>query len=397
MVDARKAAGMAAATNPGIIGIAAGVIAGSLGVWWLLRKKVFDFDQQDDTWQKLDRIQIQVETGFAWQKLDSISVPVMSAASSWQRLDVIGLAIGTIDYGVTLSKGTVYHSQVEIYWQGYDPPGESWWRIERATNPSFSGAVQYTSSGNTYFDNNVDPQTTYYYRVQAYTLSKTYPWSNTITVTTPAEPGSAPAAPSNLNAVATSPYAVSLSWRDNSGDETGFTIRRTKTDVYPWTQVSWNISANLTSYSDSAGVNKPQPGKTYHYQIRAYNQYGASAWSNEVVVTTPPESVGQGIHIEPAFGWYPQAALWFCSLSNPNKADKTLYFQPVTTPWEIPDLDTSVDWDVEVVLYDGIGPLPGSPVGGNGWKINSVSFDAGHLYEFAVIGGVLYITDLGVF
>jgi hypothetical protein len=91
----------------------------------------------------------------------------------------------------------------------------------------------------------------------------------------------APAAPTGLAAQAISPTQVELRWQDNSAAETGFGIWR-KSGTSDWQRVGV-AAPSATRYEDrSVGSNT-----TYISRIRAHNNAGASAWSNEVRVTTP--------------------------------------------------------------------------------------------------------------
>lgn len=87
-----------------------------------------------------------------------------------------------------------------------------------------------------------------------------------------------PAIPTSLTASA-SGLTVTLSWTDNSGDETGFKIVRKDTLTGAFSQIT-TTAANVTSYSDtlsSAG--------TYWYRVKATNANGDSLGSDEVKVT----------------------------------------------------------------------------------------------------------------
>ena len=96
-----------------------------------------------------------------------------------------------------------------------------------------------------------------------------------------------PAAPSNLTAAVvtsggkTKIKTVTLNWKDNSSNETGFVIQRctetgkgsTRTCTYADRAT---IGANTTSYSETAGSG------TFRYRVRGFNDRGSSASSNEV-------------------------------------------------------------------------------------------------------------------
>lgn len=101
-------------------------------------------------------------------------------------------------------------------------------------------------------------------------------WVGTSTATGP----TSPTAPSALSATATSDSAVKLSWKDNSGDESGFQIERKK-DGGSYTQIA-APGAGTTSYTDSS----LQATTRYTYHVRATNAAGNSSWSNEASATT---------------------------------------------------------------------------------------------------------------
>lgn len=64
-----------------------------------------------------------------------------------------------------------------------------------------------------------------------------------------------------------------LTWNDNSTNETGFRIERSR-DGTTWAQIA-ETAANVTSYVD-AGLS---PG-AYWYRLRAFNAAGNSGYSN---------------------------------------------------------------------------------------------------------------------
>lgn len=77
---------------------------------------------------------------------------------------------------------------------------------------------------------------------------------------------------------------LSLSWTDNSSNETGFTIERS-TDGSNFVQIA-SVGENVTSYVDMGLVGET----TYHYRVQAYNSAGASDYSN-VASAAPSMSV----------------------------------------------------------------------------------------------------------
>lgn len=94
-------------------------------------------------------------------------------------------------------------------------------------------------------------------------------------------PSGAPLAPSGLAVTAVSSNQISLSWSDNSTNETGFKIERKAGSSGTYTQIA-EVSSNLTAYSDTGLTS----GTTYYYQVAATNALGSSPWSNETNATT---------------------------------------------------------------------------------------------------------------
>jgi hypothetical protein len=107
-------------------------------------------------------------------------------------------------------------------------------------------------------------------------------------------PLSPPAAPSHLNAVDTfnEPYnnqVVNLSWRDKSNGEMAFEIQRKTGISGNWEPSTGGIrvQANNPEFVDDWFYYFPYAGETYFYRVRAINELGASAYSNEVQVPSP--------------------------------------------------------------------------------------------------------------
>ena len=72
------------------------------------------------------------------------------------------------------------------------------------------------------------------------------------------------AAPSNLSGPVARSGAVTLSWTDNSSNETGFYVERAPSGTTSFARVG-QVAANVTKYSESPG-----PGR-YVYRVQAFN------------------------------------------------------------------------------------------------------------------------------
>jgi poly(3-hydroxybutyrate) depolymerase len=90
-----------------------------------------------------------------------------------------------------------------------------------------------------------------------------------------------PAVPNGLAAVSTSPISVSISWKDNANNETGYEIYRATQIAGPYSFVKL-VAANNSSYLD----NTLFPSANYFYKIRAVNKNAANLSSEYAQVTT---------------------------------------------------------------------------------------------------------------
>jgi uncharacterized protein len=91
-----------------------------------------------------------------------------------------------------------------------------------------------------------------------------------------------PPAPTELAANAVSASSITLTWKDNAGNETGYKVERRITNQAGGFNEVAVLDANTTQYADtglSAMTN-------YTYRVRAYNDLGNSAYSNEASATT---------------------------------------------------------------------------------------------------------------
>jgi hypothetical protein len=109
-------------------------------------------------------------------------------------------------------------------------------------------------------------------------MAANYPWS----FTTQPPAVVVPAAPTGLIATAMSSTIISLSWTDNSDNETGFKIERSSTSASTGFTPIATTNENVTIYNDS-GLNFNKP---YWYRVKAYNSAGDSTYSNVATATT---------------------------------------------------------------------------------------------------------------
>ena len=113
-----------------------------------------------------------------------------------------------------------------------------------------------------------------------------------------------PEAPSNLRQTRRATTSITLSWQDNSNNETGFHLDRWDDNASDWKQIA-TLGANVTSYTDTS-VNC---GQSNRYRVSAYNAAGWSA-ASEVTTTTErcpliliPGIMGSYIHLRESELW----------------------------------------------------------------------------------------------
>jgi hypothetical protein len=143
--------------------------------------------------------------------------------------------------------------------------------VQRAPEPGAASepadddftTVHTTADGTarSYTDTGLAGATTYFYRVRACNVTGCSEWSDAASGTTQAE--GAPALPTDVTAVATSPTTITLSWVPPGG-QTSYELRRRSGRGGPWT-FSTTAPADAVEYNDS-GL---EPGSTYQYDLRA--------------------------------------------------------------------------------------------------------------------------------
>jgi fibronectin type 3 domain-containing protein len=124
----------------------------------------------------------------------------------------------------------------------------------------------------------LEPETTYFFRVRAFNSGGDGPFSNIASARTGA---AVPSAPTGLRATTVSRSRIDLTWTDSSTNETRFEIERSTAGRS--FQLVASVAANSVSFVDT-GL---RARTTYTYRIRACNQLGCSAPSNQASATTP--------------------------------------------------------------------------------------------------------------
>jgi hypothetical protein len=161
---------------------------------------------------------------------------------------------------------------------------ETGFSLERKTGATGTYAViagNIAANTTSYKDTGLTAATVYYYRARSFNSAGYSAYSNAASVTTLSI--TIPAAPSNLSATASNATTVAITWKDNSNNETGFSLERKTGAAGTYAQIAGSIPANTTSYTD----NGLTAGTLYYYRARSFNTAGYSSYSNETSVTTP--------------------------------------------------------------------------------------------------------------
>ena len=176
------------------------------------------------------------------------------------------------------------HDSVTLTWTAPSQGTVTGYRVLRGTDVnSLTAIAQDTGNTSTeYTDSTVDAETAYQYAALALSQDGDGQQSNTISVTTKAEPQPVPSAPTGL--VATPSHdRVTLSW--DSPDEnsiTGYQIWR-GADAASLASIQADTGSALVSYVDDTVTAET----AYHYAVSAINQTGTGDRSKAVSIATP--------------------------------------------------------------------------------------------------------------
>jgi len=188
-----------------------------------------------------------------------------------------------LDAPIDISATALSSSDINVGWRQVS--GAMGYRVYRSTSASgayglvWSGASPASSSymSISYIDNNLLPDTTYYYTVSACNGVGESSKSRYCPATTILN------APTNISANVLSSSSVTVSWSSVSG-ATGYRVYRSTSFSGSYFQVGNGTSS--TSYTD----NNVSPGTTYYYTVSAYNSNVESSRSSSISATTIPNA-----------------------------------------------------------------------------------------------------------
>ena len=194
-------------------------------------------------------------------------------------------------------------SQILLAWTDV-PSMKSGFRVERSLTGDGSWTQVATPAPNVTVltDAGLAPRTTYFYRVSAANGQSVSGFSNISSATTGDIP---PNAPTGLVLASSVPSRVSLTWADNSDNESLFQIDRSSNNS-TWTSVA-SVGAGATAFTD-AGL---AGNSLYYYRLRAVNSIGSSSYlyGSTITAASEPNLIVNGSFDSSVSNWTSRAWL----------------------------------------------------------------------------------------
>lgn len=187
------------------------------------------------------------------------------------------IGTGIIGAPTNLNFSYVSNTQGILTWKDTST-NETGFKVERKIGEDGDWTVIVWVSANmtSYTASGLNQYTTYFFRVRAYSNTGSFDSvSSELEVST-----ALPYAPTEVSATAISSTQVNIKWKDNSLNESGFSIMRKTVSLGYYTAVG-QVGPNVTSYSDRGLYS----GVAYAYKVVAINAAGVSE-SIEVGATT---------------------------------------------------------------------------------------------------------------
>ncbi|MDQ3393969.1 MAG: fibronectin type III domain-containing protein [Bacteroidota bacterium] len=173
-------------------------------------------------------------------------------------------------------------NEIDLTWDDSNK-NKTYYVIERsvANENNFQEVAVLNNKASSYSDMGLTENTMYYYRVKAVIqriFNQSTAYSNITIATTFPDP---PIAPTDLKAVTSWQSEVTVSWKDNSNNEDGFSLERSEMNSSNFTNIA-TLPPNTSSYNDK----NLKSNTTYFYRIRSFNLGGHSTYSEQAFTTT---------------------------------------------------------------------------------------------------------------
>ena len=210
-------------------------------------------------------------------RVSAIGEGAVSDPSGEAHAATNGASVPSIPANLTAVQASI--TQIDLSWSDVSND-ETYFRIERRIDDGpFQLLEDLTADSVSYSDINLAPGFTYTYLIRSGNGAGLSNASNEASVFISNTSGMNP--PSNLVALAPTSAEVSLTWSDNTNEETGYRIERKSGDGSYFTIV--NVGSNVTSFTDQTVM----PLTSYTYRVAGIRFEQFSEYSNESTVNTP--------------------------------------------------------------------------------------------------------------
>lgn len=169
------------------------------------------------------------------------------------------------------------NTQIGLNWTD-NSDNETGFMIERrpAGSAAFELIATVGANVTSYINDGLPCGTSYYYRIMAYNDDGNSGYSNESSGST----RPCIQTPTNLTATLNNITHINLSWTDNATNEIGYRIERKKGNGI-FSEIA-SVEENSNAYIDDDLV----PNTVYTYRVYAYNDFGTSVYSNEIMEGT---------------------------------------------------------------------------------------------------------------
>jgi hypothetical protein len=175
-----------------------------------------------------------------------------------------------------LTAQAVSETEIVLHWQD-NSDNESLFHIEESVNGAFQEIRTVGAEVTSARIGDLAPGTTHSFRVRASNAAGVSGYTNVASANTPALPpppaATPPAAPSRLQVASVEATAITLSWHDNSNDETRFHVEMRVGNAY---ERILDVGAGVTTVA----VTGLKPNTSYAFRVRASNSAGFSDPTN---------------------------------------------------------------------------------------------------------------------
>jgi titin len=176
-------------------------------------------------------------------------------------------------------------TQIQLAWQD-NSTNETGFEIARRTSGSpYEIKGQVFSDVTTFTDNMVEPDRAYFYKIRAVNSYGESPYCEEIQVRTKSAKDddgdtSPPSRPKNVEVLLEN-KTILLTWEDTSSNEDGFRIYMSIDDPEMFALYK-DLPVDTTRFEEKELI---IPGHTFYFHITAFNKYGESEPSNNVMIT----------------------------------------------------------------------------------------------------------------